>query len=153
MGELRGRARGSAIRLGDGQIAELPHRTWVRNLQRGLAQGLRKDEEELQLLRRWSCRPLALLATAYDEVLLVEPESTFAADPTALFASATFSSAGMLLFRSQMTHSVKETLAKVHGCGGHCPFDAAALDSFGEVFSDGRRALPGDRSLLPTCVG
>lgn len=93
-----------------------------------LATHVRDDPEERRFLQGWPCKPLALLATSFDEVigsrplslftkpppsspvgmpslpsqvLLADHDAVFLSDPTDLFVSSVFRQTGMLMFHDR----------------------------------------------------
>ena len=55
----------------------------------------------LRLVRGFMCKPLALLASHFDTVILIDHDALFASDPTSLLTSEPFASTGMLFFRDR----------------------------------------------------
>jgi len=72
----------------------------VRDLTAALSHTL--DAAEVAAMRGFMCKPLAVLASSLDEVLLVDHDARFFLDPAALFESTTFVRTGMLLFRDRL---------------------------------------------------
>jgi len=58
--------------------------------------------DEIAELRGYMCKPLAVLASTLDEVLLVDHDARFHIDPARLFSTKAFVNDGILLFRDRM---------------------------------------------------
>jgi len=83
----------------------LGHGVRVHDLTGALARSTLKDE--VQELRGFMCKPLSLLATKLDEVLLVDHDARFFIDPSLLFSSSVFMRTGMLLFRDRLRLQIR----------------------------------------------
>ena len=59
------------------------------------------DSPDFRLVRGFMCKPLALLRSHFDNVVLVDHDALFASDPASLLSSETFVSTGMLFFRDR----------------------------------------------------
>jgi hypothetical protein len=78
----------------------------VRDLHEVLSAEVAADPWEVAGLRGFMCKPLSLLASDFDEVMLVDHDSMFLSDPTRLLKSRVFLDTGMLLFRDRVKRQV-----------------------------------------------
>ena len=56
---------------------------------------------DLELVRGFMCKPLALLGSHFDNVILIDHDALFASDPVSLLSGEPFASTGMLFFRDR----------------------------------------------------
>eukprot|EP00316_Scyphosphaera_apsteinii_P000538 CAMPEP_0119337810 /NCGR_PEP_ID=MMETSP1333-20130426/94756_1 /TAXON_ID=418940 /ORGANISM="Scyphosphaera apsteinii, Strain RCC1455" /LENGTH=911 /DNA_ID=CAMNT_0007348943 /DNA_START=93 /DNA_END=2828 /DNA_ORIENTATION=- len=77
----------------------------VHNLKKALHPHL--SDDDLQELRGFMCKPLALLASSVDEVMLVDHDARFFIDPALLFKTSTFMRTGALMFRDRLRLQIR----------------------------------------------
>ncbi|KAJ1450738.1 mannosyltransferase putative-domain-containing protein [Pelagophyceae sp. CCMP2097] len=108
---LRIRATGSELPIEVWHVAELDaaeiasietSATGVKVLDLTSILRLTRDDEWVAT-RGFMCKPLALLATSLDEVVIVDSDSHVFADPAILLESEIYRRTGMLLFRDRHT--------------------------------------------------
>ena len=71
----------------------------VRDLRSVISVEVAADPADLNALRGWMCKPLALIASAFDEVLLMDHDATFLSDPSGLFRTRIFLETGSIPVR------------------------------------------------------
>lgn len=78
----------------------------VRDLREVLSAQVASDTWEVAALRGFMCKLIALLASDFDEIILVDHDSMFFSSPTSLLRSSVFLQTGMLMFRDRVKRSV-----------------------------------------------